>query len=103
MQSLTSNPTCTIGPDAVTGARCGTPAIVSFVARDGRTYHECAAHHVFLDSAAIKVGDPITVDHCGVRKVGTVVRVGRSRVVIDVPTYGGKRTARITRPLEDHA
>jgi hypothetical protein len=93
--------TCTIGPNAVTGARCGAPAIISFVARDGRTYHECADHHVFLDPDAVKVGDSFPVRHCGVDKIGTVVRVTATRVVVDVPTYGGRRTARITAPRTD--
>jgi hypothetical protein len=36
--------TCTVGPSAVTGERCGRPAVTSFTSRSGRVYFECADH-----------------------------------------------------------
>ena len=36
--------TCTVGPSAVTGERCGKPAVTSFTSRSGKTYYECAEH-----------------------------------------------------------
>ena len=36
--------TCTYGPFASTGRRCGAPAISTRVARDGTVIGECAAH-----------------------------------------------------------
>lgn len=37
---------CTTGPDAVTGRRCGKPAVDKFVGRDDVTvYAECAEHY----------------------------------------------------------
>ena len=41
----TTNPTCTIGPYATTGERCGKPAVHSF-AIDGNWFHECADHTI---------------------------------------------------------
>jgi hypothetical protein len=39
-----SGATCTVGPDATTGERCGKPAVSSWTSRSGTTYHECAEH-----------------------------------------------------------
>jgi len=35
--------TCTIGPNAVDGKRCGKPAVAWFIS-GGRVYAECAEH-----------------------------------------------------------
>jgi hypothetical protein len=36
--------TCTVGPSAVTGERCGKPAVTTFVGRNGEIFAECADH-----------------------------------------------------------
>ena len=36
--------TCTIGPTAVEGTRCGAPAVTSFTGPSGKRYHECEGH-----------------------------------------------------------
>lgn len=36
--------TCTIGPSAVTGLRCGAPGVRAFRGSDGTLYVECADH-----------------------------------------------------------
>jgi hypothetical protein len=44
---MTTNPvptTCTVGPSAVTGERCGKPAVTTFIGTDGITYAECVEH-----------------------------------------------------------
>ncbi len=40
----TSPNTCTVGPSAVTGERCGKPAVTTFVGRNGEVFAECAEH-----------------------------------------------------------
>ena len=35
---------CTVGPSAVTGERCGEPAVTSFVGSRGERYAECSEH-----------------------------------------------------------
>jgi hypothetical protein len=36
--------TCTVGPSAVTGERCGKPAVTTFTGRNGEIFAECADH-----------------------------------------------------------
>lgn len=36
--------TCTVGPSAVTGKRCGKPAVQAFTASTGEVFAECAEH-----------------------------------------------------------
>lgn len=36
--------TCTIGPNAVTGERCGRPAVTGFTNSRGERFYECADH-----------------------------------------------------------
>lgn len=43
MATVPVTATCTAGPSAVTGERCGAPAVRGFVGADGRTHrYECA-------------------------------------------------------------
>ena len=35
---------CTHGPSAVTGERCGKPAVTWFIGSDARVYAECVEH-----------------------------------------------------------
>jgi len=41
---VTTTHTCTVGPSAVTGERCGAPAITSFTTASGAVFYECADH-----------------------------------------------------------
>lgn len=85
--------TCTVGPDAVTGERCGAPAVVTFTGRGGETFAECAEHasSFHIHKTAIEPGARVAVRHCGIEKVGTVVAVTATRVRVAVPTPTGKR------------
>jgi hypothetical protein len=97
--------TCTVGPNAVTGERCGKPAVSSFVGRDDNVYYECAEHDTSKlfapDRNSLKPGDSVMVSHSGVDKHGTVVSVGRTNVRVEVPTYGGSQSKVITVPISD--
>jgi hypothetical protein len=44
MTTSTAPTTCTVGPSAVTGERCGKPAVTTFTGRDGTVFAECAEH-----------------------------------------------------------
>lgn len=57
--------TCTIGPDAVSGERCGKPAVVIFRAPSGTIYAECAEHeaHRVPAAPAPKVGKLVVLRH----------------------------------------
>lgn len=97
--------TCTIGPNAVTGERCGKPAVTTFEGRDGKVYAECAEHDVsaIVNRPALVVGASVTVTHGGIAKVGTVVKVGRTRCQVGVGIgnflRGGSKV--ITRPISE--
>ena len=49
---MTEDLKCTVGPSAVTGLRCGKPAVVSFVGRDGEVFAECEDHAVAISAPA---------------------------------------------------
>lgn len=91
--------TCTIGPEAVTGARCGAPAVVTFTGSDGIVYAECAAHaHAAAPKATgHAVGDTVEVHRYGKTYTATVVRVGARGAVYAEFAYanGAKRTVRV--------
>jgi hypothetical protein len=81
--------TCTVGPDAIHGERCGKPAVTSFVGYDGTEYHECAEHAVAVigrrTRESAQVGDVVTVNRHGKQYTGTVKRVTRTgRVFVRV-------------------
>lgn len=44
MVTVPRTKTCTVGPSATTGERCGQPAVTGFIADDGTHYYECADH-----------------------------------------------------------
>lgn len=41
---MTETLKCTVGPSAVTGLRCGKPAVVSFTSTSGEVFAECEDH-----------------------------------------------------------
>lgn len=87
--------TCTHGPSAVTGARCGKPAVTSFVATSGETFHECAEHapkHPFAPDDA----DHVMVWRYGREYVGKIVKRGKRGAVYAEIRYGNG-TKRIVR------
>lgn len=72
---------CSYGPSAVSGKRCGEPAVFSFVGSDGEVYYECAAHssaHVVprAGNAAHAVGEAVMVHRHGKDYRAVVSRVG---------------------------
>jgi hypothetical protein len=87
--------TCTIGPNAVSGERCGKPAVSTFIGSNGVEYAECAEHDVSaivgksFDAVAI-VGTVVEIVHVGVAKLGEVVGVTATKLRVKVPTYGGR-------------
>jgi hypothetical protein len=72
-----SNATCTFGPDAISGERCGKPAVASFRGSDGQMYHECREHHVPIPvrDTRRQEGDPAKVRRYGRIYTGTIVRI----------------------------
>ena len=56
---MSDSPTCTVGPSAVTGERCGKPAVSSFTTSRGETFHECAEH----DTASLFASGHRTTPH----------------------------------------
>ncbi len=92
---------CTIGPRAVTGERCGKPAVTTFTGRDGKVYAECLEHAVtFTPTAKVAPGDDVAVFHVGLRKLGVVVTVGRVNCRVMVPlARGGEKL--ITVPMAE--
>lgn len=88
--------TCTIGPYATTGERCGEPAVVTFKGRDGRTYAECE-RHAYTARPGLEVGERVFVTHANREKIGTVTKVGYTRASVEVPLADGT-TKVIHRP-----
>lgn len=91
--------TCTVGPSAVTGKRCGKPAVWS----DGE-FAECAEHAADpialarakpITSYGPKVGDEVYIPSHG--RHGTVVYVGPRGAVKAEFSYknGSKRVVRV--------
>jgi hypothetical protein len=93
---------CTVGPRATDGGRCGRPAVTTFTGRNGETFAECADHDMsrIVTGHGFAPGDRVAVTHAGIDKVGRVVKIGRTRVTVEVPTYGGRYTATLTIPAE---
>lgn len=94
--------TCTI--QYADGSLCAKPSVDSFVsANDGKTYYECADHKFIqpLRSPAVSVGSRVLIRVHGLDKVGVVAKVGRTLAYVDVDTYGGKNTRRVSYPLAD--
>lgn len=84
--------TCTHGPSAVTGQRCGQPAVATFTGSDGQAYAECAEHAVVSTvcraaHSGRQVGDAAIIRRHGQDYVGQVVRVTRSGKVYARVTY----------------
>jgi len=74
---------CTVGPDAVTGERCGKPATYSFT-RNGVTYHECAEHDLAAWGRDVEVdGDThrLVPAHPPTRTTRPYVLVSRGKIV----------------------
>lgn len=95
--TTTAPTTCTVVTSA-TGGRCAAPAVHSFAATTGETFAECEAHDTrrvvaATPGVAVGVGSTVHVRHAGRTKAGTVVRVGRTRVAVEVLTPHG-RTSR---------
>jgi invasion protein IalB len=70
----------------VDGVRCGKNAV------KGRCFKHRGMVEVEVEASvprAIEVGDTVTVQHIGIDKVGTVVEIRRTCVMIDVPIHGG--------------
>lgn len=97
MTTTTTPTTCTVGPCAVTGARCGKPAVTTFLGRYGDVFAECAEHATFTETPAKHnaelIGARVHVYHSGVLKVGTVAKLGRklAKVVVPVGTKGATK------------
>ena len=94
--------TCTIGPDAVTGKRCGAPAVIAFTGRNGERFAECAAHvaPTLVRHNRPVVGAVVTVEHAGLHKAGIVTAVRKTRAEVRVALADG--TAKlITRPIAE--
>lgn len=89
---MTQNATCTVVTNG-NGGRCGNPAVTTFKARNGETFAECAEHtptaYAARAEAPFAVGSSVKVRHIGIVKVGTVVKVGRTRVTVRVPLSNG--------------
>lgn len=98
MKAMTK--TCTIGPTAVHGTRCGEPAVYTWVGDDGFEYAECARHYPGFPvggRGGARVGDKVVVHRYGKEYEATVVYVGpRGRVEAEF-TYGNgtKRRVRV--------
>jgi hypothetical protein len=52
-------------------------------------------------TAEIVVGTTVSVVHIGIVKVGTVVKVGTTRVHVEVPIHGGEASKVIVRPISE--
>lgn len=90
--------TCTIGPSAVTGERCGKPAVHTFIGSDGETYAECADHvHIVTKAHGHNVGDHVAIRRYGKTFDGVVTRVARTGTAYATFTYGNgtTRTVRV--------
>src|SRR4051812_43639615 len=88
--------TCTVGPSAVSGERCGEPGVVAFVS-DGETFVECARHAapgMGVGGGGIAVGDKVPVERMHGVYQGTVVEVGARGAVYAEFTYNNGRTVR---------
>lgn len=85
--------TCTVGPSAVTGERCGAPAVVTFTGRDGKVFAECAEHdvsHIVAPKPSdFAPGVIVVVEHIGIAKVGVVESVARVNAKVRVPLADG--------------
>lgn len=86
---------CTIGPSAVTGERCGRPAVVEFDDVYGTTYFECAdhapRHHLEPPTETRRLAFPDT---------GTTFRTRTKRRYV-VAAENRDRTAYIARRTDD--
>lgn len=103
--TTTAPTTCTVR-FATTGP-CGEPAVQIVVTPSGKKFAECAAHAsppvgrirvIPVDSgevltaapvAPFAVGDTVAVGHGGIRKVGVVTAVRRTRATVEVPNRDG--------------
>lgn len=87
---------CTVGPSAVTGRRCGKPAVYTFRATTGEIFAECADHYPGHEAAytvpTAKIGDRVDVHRHGGVYRGTVVRVTRTGRVFAEVTYNNGAT-----------
>jgi hypothetical protein len=77
--------TCTVGPSAVTGERCGKPAAQVFFGANGEMYAECAAHAASVGESTAR--DTVEVHRHGRIYIGRVVRVTSSGTVYAEVTY----------------
>lgn len=100
--------TCTVR--TATGGTCGQPAEATGTSRTGFAWAECAEHAADAGSMAsakpasdgsVKVGDRVGVTHIGIDKVGTVTKVGRVGVLVDVPIHGGEARKVIRRRFDE--
>jgi len=87
--------TCTVGPRAVTGERCGKPAVYVFKTADGETFAECADHYPGFPLGTVGghyIGEPVVVRRHGKTYMGRVVKVGARGAVYAEVTYGNGAT-----------
>lgn len=96
--------TCTHGPNAIDGTRCGEPAVHWFTGADGTVYAECRAHstaHIARQGTRTRdghaVGDVVAVRRYGRTYTGEVSHVGARGAVYATFTYGNgaSRTVRV--------
>lgn len=96
--------TCTYGPSASTGERCGKPAVSWFTSTDGETvYAECADHDTsglnigHASALGARVGDIVPVRRYGKTYDAKVVEVGARGAVYATFTYdnGAVRTVKV--------
>lgn len=76
--------TCTVGPDATTGKRCGKPAVVTFTGSNGEEFAECAEHCM---AHVGRTRGTVVVRRNGIDYVGRVVRETRGGRIFAEITY----------------
>jgi hypothetical protein len=93
--------TCTIGPYATTGERCGKPAVYTFTGMRGEAFGECAEHYagypVGRPIGEHFVGEVVPVHRYGKTYYATVTEIGKRGAVYAEFTYGNgaKRRVRV--------
>lgn len=89
--------TCTYGPSAVTGERCGQPAVTTFTGADGTPYAECAEHAGDYAVNWARQDEVVPVVRHGKVYMGTVTKVTRAGNTYAEIIYdnGVKRTVRV--------
>jgi hypothetical protein len=97
---MSNDTPCTHGPSAVTGERCGRPAVVTFIGSDGRHYAECPEHDasaIVMRDTTEQVGQPYTIRRYGKEYAGKIVYITNTRLQIEF-TYDNGAVRRVWEP-----